>query len=388
MLPLMARMPARSARSGNGLRQACGLARRLRFRRCGRLSSRLLRVNRRTSQCTHRLRAVAKRPFGRRWLAATAGLALGLAAALPAKAQDTIKVGILHSLSGTMAISETTLKDVDAHADRRAEQEGRPARQEARGCRGRPGLELAAVRGKGARAHHQGQGRRSCSAAGPRCRASRCLPVFKELDSILFYPGAIRRRGERAQRVLYRRRAQPAGDPGRRLSDVEGRRRGQALGAGRHRLRLSAHHQQDPRSLSQAEGRRGRGYHDQLHAVRTLRLADHRCRHQEVRLGRQEDRGRLDHQRRRQRAVLQGTRQPGRQGRPTFPWSPSRSARKNSPASTPSRCSDTWRPGTTSSPSRRRSTTSSSPTGRPSSRIRSASPTIRWKPMSSASPCG
>ena len=56
--------------------------------------------------------AVAPRPFGRRLLAATAGLALGLVAALPAKAQDTIKVGILHSLSGTMAISETTLKDV------------------------------------------------------------------------------------------------------------------------------------------------------------------------------------------------------------------------------------------------------------------------------------
>jgi urea transport system substrate-binding protein len=37
---------------------------------------------------------------------------MGLAMALPAKAQDTIKVGILHSLSGTMAISETTLKDV------------------------------------------------------------------------------------------------------------------------------------------------------------------------------------------------------------------------------------------------------------------------------------
>ena len=56
--------------------------------------------------------AVAGRPFTRRLLAATAGLALGLAAVLPAKAQDTIKVGILHSLSGTMAISETTLKDV------------------------------------------------------------------------------------------------------------------------------------------------------------------------------------------------------------------------------------------------------------------------------------
>ncbi len=35
---------------------------------------------------------------------------------------------------------------------------------------------------------------------------------------------------------------------------------------------------------------------------------------QEVRLGRQEDRRGLDHQRRRQRAVLQGARQPGHQG--------------------------------------------------------------------------
>ena len=58
------------------------------------------------------LHKVAERPQARRWLAATAGLAMSLAAVLPAKAQETIKVGILHSLSGTMAISETTLKDV------------------------------------------------------------------------------------------------------------------------------------------------------------------------------------------------------------------------------------------------------------------------------------
>jgi len=44
---------------------------------------------------------------------AAAGLAAGLTlGGLPAQAaDDTIKVGILHSLSGTMAISETTLKD-------------------------------------------------------------------------------------------------------------------------------------------------------------------------------------------------------------------------------------------------------------------------------------
>src|SRR5262245_41004408 len=46
-------------------------------------------------------------------LAVAGGLAgLGSAPPTPALADDTIKVGILHSLSGTMAISETTLKDV------------------------------------------------------------------------------------------------------------------------------------------------------------------------------------------------------------------------------------------------------------------------------------
>ncbi len=42
----------------------------------------------------------------------SSALALGLMAfGTLAKAEDTIKVGVLHSLSGTMAISETTLKD-------------------------------------------------------------------------------------------------------------------------------------------------------------------------------------------------------------------------------------------------------------------------------------
>src|SRR5687767_4863059 len=39
--------------------------------------------------------------------------ALALAASLgSARAADTVKVGVLHSLSGTMAISETSLRDV------------------------------------------------------------------------------------------------------------------------------------------------------------------------------------------------------------------------------------------------------------------------------------
>src|SRR5262249_41271583 len=55
--------------------------------------------------------AMLTSPMTRRSLMTAAALAFGLAA-FPAQAQDTIKVGILHSLSGTMAISETTLKDV------------------------------------------------------------------------------------------------------------------------------------------------------------------------------------------------------------------------------------------------------------------------------------
>ena len=51
------------------------------------------------------------RSWGRHLSAALLGTSL-LVGAGSAMAQETIKVGILHSLSGTMAISETTLKDV------------------------------------------------------------------------------------------------------------------------------------------------------------------------------------------------------------------------------------------------------------------------------------
>ena len=55
--------------------------------------------------------SLTRRIFLRAASAALGG-AFALGATATFAADDTIKIGILHSLSGTMAISETTLKDV------------------------------------------------------------------------------------------------------------------------------------------------------------------------------------------------------------------------------------------------------------------------------------
>ena len=146
--------------------------------------------------------------------------AAAVVASTAAHAADTIKVGVLHSLSGTMAISETSLKDTALMADRRDQHEGRRAGQEARAGGRRPGVELAAVRREGQAAAHEGQGRRGVrlldigvaqvGAAGVR---------GAQRPAVL--PGAVRRRRAVEERVLHGRRAEPAGDPRRRVPDEQ-----------------------------------------------------------------------------------------------------------------------------------------------------------------------
>ena len=109
----------------------------------------------------------------------SAAIALSGAMSLPVFAQETIKVGVLHSLSGTMAISETVLKDTVLMAIDEINAKGGAARQEARAGGGRPGLELAAVRREGAPADQPGQGGRHLRLLDQRvaqvacCRCSR-----------------------------------------------------------------------------------------------------------------------------------------------------------------------------------------------------------------------
>ena len=63
----------------------------------------------------------------------TAALALGLGLTVSAHAEDVIKVGVLHSLSGTMAISETTLKDTVQEALQQIERKQYAAQLVSRG---------------------------------------------------------------------------------------------------------------------------------------------------------------------------------------------------------------------------------------------------------------
>jgi urea transport system substrate-binding protein len=152
------------------------------------------------------IRTVARRPFLRHALAAAAGLALGLAAALPAQAQDTIKVGILHSLSGTMAISETTLKDVMLMLIDEQNKKG-----------GLLGKKLEAVVVDPAsnwplfaeKARELISKNKVAAVFGCWTSVSRksVLPVFKELNSILFYP--VQYEGEESERNVFYTGAAP-----------------------------------------------------------------------------------------------------------------------------------------------------------------------------------
>jgi urea transport system substrate-binding protein len=133
------------------------------------------------------IQATVRRPNARQWLSAAAGLAFAATWAMQAKAEDTIKVGILHSLSGTMAISETTLKDTMLFLIDEQNKKG-----------GLLGKKLEAVVVDPAsnwplfaeKARELISKDKVAVVFGCWTSVSRksVLPVFKELNSILFYP--------------------------------------------------------------------------------------------------------------------------------------------------------------------------------------------------------
>jgi urea transport system substrate-binding protein len=126
--------------------------------------------------------------------------------AFSAHAEETIKVGILHSLSGTMAISETTLKDVMLMLIEEQNKKG-----------GLLGKKLEAVVVDPAsnwplfaeKARELISQQKVSAVFGCWTSVSRksVLPVFKELNSILFYP--VQYEGEESERNVFYTGAAP-----------------------------------------------------------------------------------------------------------------------------------------------------------------------------------
>ncbi len=151
--------------------------------------------------------SAASRPTARKWLAAAAGVAMAAAGAFsPAKAQDTIKVGVLHSLSGTMAISETTLKDTILFLIDEQNKKGGVLGKKLEAVVVDPASNwpLFAEKARELIAKDKVSVVFGCWTSVSR---KSVLPVFKELNSILFYP--VQYEGEESERNVFYTGAAP-----------------------------------------------------------------------------------------------------------------------------------------------------------------------------------
>jgi urea transport system substrate-binding protein len=136
-----------------------------------------------------------------------AALAGSMAASFaPAFAQETIKVGVLHSLSGTMAISETTLKDTVLFLIDEQNKKGGVLGKQLEAVVVDPASDWPLFAEK---ARELIEVNKVAAVFGCWTSVSRksVLPVFKELNSILFYP--VQYEGEESERNVFYTGAAP-----------------------------------------------------------------------------------------------------------------------------------------------------------------------------------
>ncbi len=134
---------------------------------------------------------------------AAAAMTLGASAAL---AQETIKVGILHSLSGTMAISETTLKDTMLFLIDEQNKKGGVLGKKLEAVVVDPASNWPLFAEKARELISQNK---VAAVFGCWTSVSRksVLPVFKELNNILFYP--VQYEGEESEKNVFYTGAAP-----------------------------------------------------------------------------------------------------------------------------------------------------------------------------------
>ena len=141
----------------------------------------------------------------RNTIAGAAMIGASLSAGL-AQAEETIKVGILHSLSGTMAISETTLKDVMLMLIEEQNKKGGLLGKKLEPVVVDPASDwpLFAEKARELISVNDVSAVFGCWTSVSR---KSVLPVFEELNSLLFYP--VQYEGEESQRNVFYTGAAP-----------------------------------------------------------------------------------------------------------------------------------------------------------------------------------
>jgi len=134
------------------------------------------------------------------------GAILSTTAFQGAFAEDTIKIGVLHSLSGTMAISETTLKDAMLMLVEEQNKKGGVLGKQIEAVVVDPASDWPLFAEKARQLISQDK---VAAVFGCWTSSSRksVLPVFEELTSILFYP--VQYEGEESSRNIFYTGAAP-----------------------------------------------------------------------------------------------------------------------------------------------------------------------------------
>ena len=141
-----------------------------------------------------------------RRLTLTITVSIGLGMSAMVQAADTIKVGILHSLSGTMAISETTLKDTMLMLIDEQNKKGGLLGKKLEPVVVDPASNwpLFAEKARGLLAKDKVAATFGCWTSVSR---KSVLPVFEELNGLLFYP--VQYEGEESSKNVFYTGAAP-----------------------------------------------------------------------------------------------------------------------------------------------------------------------------------
>ena len=171
---------------------------------------------------------------------------------------DKIKVGILHSLTGTMAISETSLKDVELMAIEEINKSGGVLGKQVEAIVEDPQSKFTDVFPEKAKKLLLKDKVAAVFGCWTSVSRKNVLPVFEENNGLLFYPAAVRRQRVLQERGLHGCRSEPADAARPRLAPEQGGRPEEEILPAWLRLRLSAHGQPDHRQVPRDQGRSSR----------------------------------------------------------------------------------------------------------------------------------